>query len=97
MFPQMSAERGHSLQESDKLRTALSLLPALTGGNEPLVSGSEILSRLGIEPGPLLGEIKQWLFRIQVENDIPDSDSVWEKAESLGFIDKPLGEHRMWV
>jgi len=97
MFPQMSAERGHSLQESDKLRTALSLLPALSGGDKPLVSGSEILSRLGIEPGPLLGEIKQWLFRIQVENDIPDSDSVWEKAESLGFIDKPLGEHRMWV
>lgn len=97
LIPQISAERGHSVEESDKLRTALSLLPALSGGNKPLVSGSEILSRLKIEPGPLLGEIKQWLFRIQVEYDIPDSDSVWEKAESLGFIDKPLGEHRMWV
>ena len=97
LIPQMSAERGHSVEESDKLRTALSLLPALSGGNEPLVSGTEILSRLGIEPGPLLGEIKQWLFRIQVEYDISDSDSVWDKANSLGFIDKPLGEHRMWV
>ena len=97
LIPQISAERGHSVEESDKLRTALSLLPALSGGNKPLVSGSEILSRLKIEPSPLLGEIKQWLFRIQVEYDIPDSDSVWEKAESLGFIDKPLGEHRMWV
>jgi len=97
LIPQISAERGHSVEESDKLRTALSLLPALSGGNKPLVSGSEILSRLKIEPSPLLGEIKQWLFRIQVEYDIPDSDSVWEKAESLGFINKPLGEHRMWV
>ena len=97
LIPQISAERGHSVEESDKLRTALSLLPALSGGDKPLVSGSEILSRLKIEPSPLLGEIKQWLFRIQVEYDIPDSDSVWEKAESLGFIDKPLGEHRMWV
>ena len=97
LIPQISAERGHSVEESDKLRTALSLLPALSGGDKPLISGSEILSRLKIEPSPLLGEIKQWLFRIQVEYDIPDSDSVWEKAESLGFIDKPLGEHRMWV
>ena len=97
LIPQISAERGHSVEESDKLRTALSLLPALSGGDKPLVSGSEILSRLKIEPSPLLGEIKQWLFRIQVEYDIPDSDSVWEKAESLGFINKPLGEHRMWV
>ncbi|MEC7143095.1 MAG: CCA tRNA nucleotidyltransferase, partial [Candidatus Thermoplasmatota archaeon] len=80
LIPQISAERGHSVEESDKLRTALSLLPALSGGNKPLVSGSEILSRLKIEPSPLLGEIKQWLFRIQVEYDIPDSDSVWEKA-----------------
>lgn len=97
LISQISAERGHSLEQSDKLRTALSLLPALSGGDKPLVSGSEILSRLKIEPSPLLGEIKEWLFRIQVEYDIPDSDSVWEKAESLGFIDKPLGEHRMWV
>ena len=97
LIPQISAERGHSVEESDKLRTALSLLPALSGGDKPLVSGSEILSRLKIDPSPLLGEIKQWLFRIQVEYDIPDSDSVWEKAESLGFINKPLGEHRMWV
>ncbi|MFL2976900.1 MAG: CCA tRNA nucleotidyltransferase [Candidatus Thalassarchaeaceae archaeon] len=97
LISQISAERGHSLEESDKLRYELSILPALSGGNKPLVSGSEILSRLGIEPGPLLGEIKQWLFRIQVENDISDSDSVWEKAESLGFVNKPLGEHRMWV
>ncbi|MBA40424.1 MAG: hypothetical protein CMB17_00835 [Euryarchaeota archaeon] len=97
LVAQMSAERGNSLEESDKLRTELSLLPPLSGGNEPLVSGSDILSRLEIEPGPLLGEVKQWLFRIQVENDISDSDSVWEKAESLGFIDRPLGEHRMWV
>tara|TARA_Y100000768_G_scaffold387970_1_gene381242 strand:- start:143 stop:1447 length:1305 start_codon:yes stop_codon:yes gene_type:complete len=97
LVAQMSAERGNSLEESDKLRTELSLLPPLSGGNEPLVSGNDILSRLEIEPGPLLGEVKQWLFRIQVENDISDSDSVWEKAESLGFIDRPLGEHRMWV
>ena len=97
LVAQMSAERGNSLEESDKLRTELSLLPPLSGGNEPLVSGNDILSRLEIEPGPLLGEVKQWLFRIQVENDISDSDSVWEKAESLGFIGRPLGEHRMWV
>ena len=97
LIPQLSAERGHSLKKSDNLRTELGQLPPLSGGNEPLVSGSDIISRLGIEPSPLLGEIKQWLFRIQVENDLPDSDSVWKKAISLGFIDKPLGEFRMWV
>ena len=97
LIPQLSAERGHSLKKSDNLRTELGQLPPLSGGNEPLVSGSDIISRLGIEPSPLLGEIKQWLFRIQVENDLPDSDSVWKKAISLGFIDRPLGEFRMWV
>ena len=97
LIPQLSAERGYSQKKTDQLRVELSLLPPLSGGNEPLISGTDILSRLDIEPSPLLGEIKQWLFRIQVENDIRDSDSVWQKAESLGFIDKPLGEFRMWV
>jgi len=97
LLPQLSAERGLSIEVSDSLRAALDLLPPLTGGNEPLVSGSDILSKIEIKPGPLLGEIKQWLFRIQVEFDLPDAKSVWEKAESLGFENKPLGEHRMWV
>ena len=97
LFSQLSAERGFSVQISDELRNALSVLPPLVGGIEPLISGNEIISRLGIEPSPLLGQLKQWLFRIQVENDLPDSNSIWEKVESLGFKDQPLGEYRMWV
>ena len=97
LIPQLSADRGYSPEVSDKLRTALDNLDSLVGGNEPLVNGDQILSRLEIEAGPLLGEIKQWLFRIQVENDLPDANSVWEKAESLGFKGQPLGEYRMWV
>ena len=71
--------------------------PSLRGGIEPLVGGDEILTRLDIEPGPLLGEIKKWLVRIQVENDLADSSSVWNTAESLGFKGEPIGEYRMWV
>ena len=97
LIPQLSADRGYSTEVSDKLRTELKNLAPLVGGNEPLVNGDQILSRLEIEAGPLLGEIKQWLFRIQVEYDLPDANSVWEKAESIGFQGQPLGEYRMWV
>ncbi len=97
LLSQLSAERGFSAQISDELRNALSDLPPLVGGLEPLISGNEIISRLGIEPSPLLGQLKQWLFRIQVENDLPDSNSIWQKVESLGFNGQPLGEYRMWV
>jgi len=94
---QISADRGLNKEVADNLRTALNNLPQLRGGIEPLVGGDEILTRLDIEPGPLLGEIKKWLFRIQVENDLADSSSVWNTAESLGFKGEPIGEYRMWV
>lgn len=94
---QISADRGLNKQVADYLRTALDNLPPLRGGIEPLVGGDEILTRLDIEPGPSLGAIKKWLFRIQVENDLEDSLSVWDTAESLGFKGEPIGEYRMWV
>ena len=95
--PQLSAERGYNSKAADNLRTALVLLPPLEGGTTPLVDGDEILLRLGISPGPSLGSIKKWLFRIQVEYNLIDSPSVWEKAESLGFNGEPIGEFEMWV
>ena len=94
---QLSADRGFNQAATDDLRAALDILPHLQGGTAPLVDGDEILLRLGITPGPSLGSIKKWLFRIQVEYDLIDSEAVWAKAESLGFNGEPVGEFEMWV
>ncbi len=67
----------------------------LRAGNSPLIDGNLLSSLTGIEPGRKLGRLKDWLHRIQVENDIENRESLiammdeipWEEAE---FEDWPV-------
>ena len=60
----------------------------LRAGNSPLIDGNLLSSLTGIEPGRKLGRLKDWLHRIQVENDIENRESLismmyeipWEEA-----------------
>ena len=49
-----------------------------------------IVERLDIEIGPGLGRIKSILFRVQVEFDLSDVESVWNAAGDLN------GPEKMW-
>ena len=67
----------------------MSLAP-LKAGENPLVNGLMIVDRLSMEAGPELGRVKSLLYRVQIEHDISDAESVWEAA---GDLDGPA---QMW-
>ena len=67
----------------------------LRAGNSPLIDGN-LLSRItGLDPGRKLGRLKDWLHRIQVEEDIENREALiamvgeigWEESE---FEDWPV-------
>jgi len=67
----------------------------LRAGNTPLIDGNLLSSLTGIGPGRKLGRLKDWLHRIQVEEDIENRESLvailgeieWEESE---FEDWPV-------
>jgi len=59
----------------------------LRAGNAPLIDGN-LLSRItGIEPGRKLGRLKDWLHRIQVEEDIENRDALIAMVDEIGWED----------
>ena len=62
----------------------------LRAGVSPLMDGNLISSLTGIEAGRKLGRLKDWMHRIQVEEDIENIDDLiaimdeigWEETES---------------
>lgn len=67
----------------------------LRAGNLPLIDGNLLSSLTGIDPGRKLGRLKDWLHRIQVEEDVENRESLismmdeipWEEQE---FEDWPV-------
>ncbi|WP_438994889.1 hypothetical protein [Poseidonia sp.] len=59
--------------------------------SESLVDGHWIMKRTGVEQGVRLGRLKNWLHRIQIENDITEVDAIelhlsripWQHGEPL--------------
>ena len=57
----------------------------LRAGKAPLIDGN-LLSRVtGLEPGRKLGRLKEWLHRIQVEEDIENKDSLLLRLGEIGW------------
>ena len=57
----------------------------LRAGKAPLIDGN-LLSRVtGLEPGRKLGRLKEWLHRIQVEEDIECKDSLLLRLGEIGW------------
>jgi tRNA nucleotidyltransferase/poly(A) polymerase len=67
------------------VREALSTLAPLQAGNEPLVDGHLLANVSGLSPGRRLGRLKEWLFRIQVEQDLPTSEEVLAHLDQLDW------------
>ena len=62
--------------------------PALKAGNEPLIDGHLLANTTELPSGRRLGRLKEWLYRLQVEKDLSDTEEVlallnaldWEKS-----------------
>ena len=75
-------------EEIDVLLHRLEELEPLRAGDESIVDGHWIMQRTGLGKGIVLGRLKMWLHRIQIERDLADSDAVeaalcslkWEHA-----------------
>ena len=87
---QLAADRCLDPSLANAVHNSLIVLPPLKAGDNPLVDGLMIVERLDIEIGPGLGRIKSILFRVQVEFDLSDVESVWNAAGDLN------GPEKMW-
>ena len=67
------------------VRETLSKLAPLQAGNEPLVDGHLLANVSELSPGRRLGRLKEWLFRIQVEQDLPTSEEVLAHLDQLDW------------
>ncbi|MEC8979800.1 MAG: CCA tRNA nucleotidyltransferase [Candidatus Thermoplasmatota archaeon] len=85
---QLSADRCLDPSLANAVHNSLIVLPSLKAGANPLVNGLMIMERLSIEEGPELGRVKSQLYRIQIESDLTDAESVWEAAGDLNGSDK---------
>ena len=71
--------------QAGNVREALSTLAPLQAGNEPLVDGHLLANVAELSPGRRLGRLKEWLFRIQVELDLPTSEEVLAHLDQLDW------------
>lgn len=85
---QLAADRCLDPSLANAVHNSLIVLPPLKAGDNPLVNGLMIMERLSIETGPELGRIKSQLYRVQIEFDLSDVESVWEVAGDINGSDK---------
>lgn len=64
----------------------------LRAGNLPLIDGNLLSDLTGIEPGKKLGRLKDWLHRIQVEEDIGNRESLISILDEIRWEERRLEE-----
>jgi tRNA nucleotidyltransferase (CCA-adding enzyme) len=72
-------------EEINVLLHRLEELEPLRAGDESIVDGHWIMQRTGLGKGIVLGRLKMWLHRIQIERDLADSDAVEAALCSLNW------------
>ena len=87
---QLAADRCLDPSLANSVHNSLLALAPLKAGENPLVNGLMVVNRLSMEAGPELGRIKSLLYRVQVELDLSDAESIWEAAGDLN------GPAQMW-
>lgn len=71
---------------SEFLETLASTKP-LKAGNSPLVDGTVLSQKTGLEPSKRLGRLKAWLHRCQIEEDMSDPQEVLNLLEEFSWSD----------
>ena len=57
---------------------------------QPILNGNKISDITGIKPGPRLGHLKDWLFRIQIEQNILKEDDMIEVLNTINWKDTEI-------
>ena len=70
-----------------------SLLPKRQTSETCLIDGHWLMQRTGIAQGIRLGRLKQWLHRLQIEQDITTTQQMESLLSRLAF---EHGEHESW-
>ena len=71
---------------AEAVREELANLAPLKAGSRPLVDGHVLAAATELPSGRRLGRLKEWLYRIQIEQDLVNSDEVLALIEVLDWI-----------
>jgi tRNA nucleotidyltransferase/poly(A) polymerase len=71
---------------SEEVEASLKNMPPLKAGNEPLVDGHLLASATDLPSGRRLGRLKDWLYRVQIEQDLASTDEVLALLEVLDWV-----------
>ncbi|MDE0708641.1 MAG: CCA tRNA nucleotidyltransferase [Candidatus Poseidoniales archaeon] len=74
-------------------REALAVLAPLKAGNQPLVDGHLLATTSELPFGRRLGRLKEWLFRIQIEQDLATAEEV---LALLDILDWKVTDPESW-
>ncbi|MEE2748084.1 MAG: CCA tRNA nucleotidyltransferase [Candidatus Thermoplasmatota archaeon] len=81
-------------ESANIVRSNLDSLPPLKAGNEPLVDGHLLATASELPAGRRLGRLKEWLFRIQIEQDL---ESIEEVLALLNILDWVATDPESWL
>ena len=80
---------------SDYFAEIISLIGKLAPLNKPeqLIDGNWLMASTGIKQGKRLGRLKEWLFRLQIENNW---NSIAEVEQFLATIQWQSSDYETW-
>ena len=73
-------------EAAERVRQELAHLPPLKAGSRPLIDGHVLAAATELPSGRRLGRLKEWLYRIQIEQDLVNSDEVLALLEVLDWV-----------
>ena len=73
----------------NEVRTALSTLAPLRVQAEPVIDGVSLMKVTGLDKGPAIGSLKRGLYRLQIERDVDDPDTLLSFLEEI--VDQDFG------
>jgi len=90
---QLACESALATSGVEEVITLLASLSVNAAGDIPLADGHWIAEMTGLSKGIKLGRLKEWLHRIQIEEDFPTLAEVEERLKQLEWQD---GEPTEW-
>ena len=72
-------------EAAERVRQELAHLPPLKAGSRPLIDGHVLAAATELPSGRRLGRLKEWLYRIQIEQDLINADEVLALIEVLDW------------
>ena len=69
-----------------EVRGELTNLAPLKAGSRPLIDGHVLATATELPSGRRLGRLKEWLYRIQIEQDLVNSEEVLALLDVLDWV-----------